>query len=111
MKRLVQDMKETMAEYGGVGLAAPQVHEPIRLAVLEFDSENPRYRVEGEQPLLVVFNTRITVLDKTPSGFWKAASLCLACAVTWSGPRRSKSNTSTSAPNRSRSWQKGSWPP
>src|SRR5256885_1281288 len=35
MRRLVRDMIETMHEYGGVGLAAPQVHESIRLAIIE----------------------------------------------------------------------------
>lgn len=31
--RLVADMIETMRDAGGVGLAAPQVHEPLRLIV------------------------------------------------------------------------------
>ena len=60
-----------MVEYGGVGLAAPQVHEPVRLALIEFEQDNERYEVGQEQPLLVVFNTRVTVLDETPSGFWE----------------------------------------
>ena len=34
-QRLIEDMVETMYEYHGVGLAAPQVHLPIQLAVLE----------------------------------------------------------------------------
>jgi peptide deformylase len=32
-QRLVEDMIETMREYSGVGLAAPQVHEDLRLFV------------------------------------------------------------------------------
>jgi peptide deformylase len=31
MRRLVRDMAETLADSGGVGLAAPQVHVPLRL--------------------------------------------------------------------------------
>ena len=69
--RLVEDMIETMHEYGGVGLAAPQVHESVRLAVLEFDQDNERYDVAKAQPLLVVFNAHVTVLDATPFGFWE----------------------------------------
>jgi peptide deformylase len=69
--RLVEDMIETMHEYGGVGLAAPQVHEPVRLAVLEFDQDNERYEVARGQPLLVVFNAHVTVLEETPFGFWE----------------------------------------
>ncbi len=74
MRRLVRDMVETMHEYGGVGLAAPQVHESIRLAIIEFDGDDERYqhpdKDEG-QPLLVIWNARVKVLDATPSGFWE----------------------------------------
>lgn len=71
MKRLVRDMIETMHEYGGVGLAAPQVHESVRLAVIEFDAGNGRYENDDGQPLLVIFNARVKVLDETLSGFWE----------------------------------------
>jgi peptide deformylase len=71
MKRLVVDMIDTMHEYGGVGLAAPQVHEPLRLAVIEVSELNERYQVQGAQPLLVIFNAKVTVLDPTPYGFWE----------------------------------------
>ena len=43
IKRLVRDMIETMHEYSGVGLAAPQMHEPVRLSVIEYDAGNNRY--------------------------------------------------------------------
>ncbi len=33
IRRLVADMAETMADAGGIGLAAPQVHVPLRLFV------------------------------------------------------------------------------
>jgi peptide deformylase len=69
--RLVADMIETMHEYGGVGLAAPQVHEPLRLAVIEVQTDNERYDVDAAQPLLVVFNAKVTVLDPSPHGFWE----------------------------------------
>lgn len=71
MRRLLKDMVETMHEYGGVGLAAPQVHESVRLAIIEFGEDNGRYETQGGQPLLVIFNARIKVLDPTPSGFWE----------------------------------------
>ena len=70
-RRLVADMRETMNEYGGVGIAAPQVHEPIRIALIEFGSDNPRYPVDDAQPLVVLFNARVTVLDETLSGYWE----------------------------------------
>src|SRR6185369_13905925 len=33
IQQLIDDMFETMAEYSGIGLAAPQVHESVRLFV------------------------------------------------------------------------------
>ena len=36
IQQLIDDMFETMTEYQGVGLAAPQVHESIRLFVAGF---------------------------------------------------------------------------
>jgi peptide deformylase len=38
LQKLIDDMIETMAEYHGVGLAAPQVHEQLRLFVALLDS-------------------------------------------------------------------------
>ncbi len=40
LQKLIDDMIETMAEYHGVGLAAPQVHEGVRLFVATFDTED-----------------------------------------------------------------------
>ena len=71
IRRLVLDMRSTMEEYGGVGLAAPQVHEPVRLALIEFSADATRYDAAEAQPLLVLFNARVTVLDEAPSGFWE----------------------------------------
>ena len=41
LQRLIDDMMDTMAEYHGVGLAAPQVHEELRLFVVAFDPTRP----------------------------------------------------------------------
>ena len=79
-RRLVRDLRETMEEYAGVGLAAPQVHEPVRLAVIEFDREDAERDLEGEGRgegkgeegvSFTVFNPRTTVLDPSPAGFWE----------------------------------------
>ena len=35
IQRLIDDMMQTMVEYHGVGLAAPQVHEELRLFVAQ----------------------------------------------------------------------------
>ena len=39
LQKLIDDMIETMHEYHGVGLAAPQVHEGLRLFVALLDEE------------------------------------------------------------------------
>jgi len=39
MQKLIDDMIETMHEYHGVGLAAPQVHEGVRLFVALLDED------------------------------------------------------------------------
>ena len=68
---LVEDMMETMEEYGGIGLAAPQVHESLQLAIIGFDNENQRYPGLAEQEMLVLCNPVITVLDPEVQTFWE----------------------------------------
>jgi peptide deformylase len=63
-QRLIDDMVETMYEYHGVGLAAPQVHLPIQLAVLEVRN-HPRYPDMPEVPLTVLINPEVTILDRS----------------------------------------------
>jgi len=65
IQTLIDNMIETMVEYTGVGLAAPQVHESLSLAVIE--SQSPR----GEIPLTVLVNPSLTVLDETPLEDWE----------------------------------------
>ena len=70
-RRLVEDMRETMAEYAGVGLAAPQVHEPVRIAIIEFDPGDAERDLDEGQASFTVFNPKTTVLDPTPEGYWE----------------------------------------
>lgn len=52
-ERLVHDMVETMIEYEGVGLAAPQVHESVRLVVwVPPDAENVEVLINPELEVL-----------------------------------------------------------
>jgi peptide deformylase len=69
--RLVADMIDTMDEYDGIGLAAPQVHQSVRLALLGFEDDSARYPGMGKQDLLVLINPVVTVLDPTLQGFWE----------------------------------------
>ncbi|MDZ4662990.1 MAG: peptide deformylase [Pseudomonadota bacterium] len=71
VQRLIDDMIETMHEYDGVGLAAPQVHESLRISVIEFDLDNERYKDSGVQSLIVCINPKVKVLDKKTHGYWE----------------------------------------
>jgi len=53
IRALIDDMAETMYDAPGVGLAAPQVGVPLRLAVIDASTE------EHKMPLLVLINPEI----------------------------------------------------
>lgn len=55
----VDDMIDTMREYDGAGLAAPQVHESLRVVVIE-SMDNPRYPDADQIPLTVLVNPKLT---------------------------------------------------
>jgi peptide deformylase len=57
-QQLVSDMIDTMRDASGAGIAANQVHEPVRLCVIEVD-KNPRYPYKPDWPLTVLVNPRV----------------------------------------------------
>ncbi len=67
---LLDDMVDTMREYRGVGLAAPQVHLSIQVAVLEV-SHHPRYQEMPQVPLTYLINPQVTVLDASSVDDWE----------------------------------------
>ncbi len=69
-QRLIDDMIETMHEYIGVGLAAPQVHVSRQLAVLQVD-KHPRYPDVSPVPLTVLINPRLSVLSEQRGELWE----------------------------------------
>ena len=60
---LVDDMIETMRAANGAGLAANQVGEKLRIAVVEVREGNPRYPYKPPVPLTVIVNPVIEPLD------------------------------------------------
>ena len=70
IQKLIDDMIETMKEYDGVGLAAVQVHEPKKIAVLEV-TDNPRYPNKPRVPLCVLVNPKITPLSEEIEEDWE----------------------------------------
>jgi peptide deformylase len=69
LDRLVENMIETMHEYDGVGLAAPQVHIGLRVAVIEVPGSDGRAR--EAVPLTVLLNPRITALGPQVLEGWE----------------------------------------
>ena len=69
---LIDDMFETMREYSGIGLAAPQVHQPLRIfvaGVREAGSTAP-FTDDEDMPLVVLVNPEIVPEgDETESGW------------------------------------------
>jgi peptide deformylase len=61
-QRLLDDMVETMHEYDGVGVAAPQVHVSLRVAVLEVPGRDGRGGRKGV-PLTFLINPKVTPLS------------------------------------------------
>jgi peptide deformylase len=55
IQRLVDDMIETMRDARGAGIAATQVHESVRVCVVEV-ADNPRYPYKPNWPLTVLVN-------------------------------------------------------
>ncbi len=55
----LEDLVQTMRDADGVGIAAPQVHIPLRAIVIEVDPQNPRYPGYPTIPLTVLINPQI----------------------------------------------------
>jgi peptide deformylase len=67
-QKLIDDMIETMREYEGIGLAAPQVHEHVRLAIIGIEEgrgDNRAIRV------LPVVNPEITPIGSETAEDWE----------------------------------------
>jgi peptide deformylase len=72
VRRLVDDMIETMADAGGTGLAAPQVHAPLRLVVFFVGPERlTDLPGDTEQDLTVLINPVIEPLGSEQAFGWE----------------------------------------
>lgn len=71
IQTLIRDMIDTMREYNGVGLAAPQVHVSKQIAVMEIADDNPRYPDQNSVPVTVFINPVITPLTEDTLEVWE----------------------------------------
>jgi peptide deformylase len=76
VQKLIDDMFDTMREYQGVGLAAPQVHEAIRVFVAGFApaarGEDDQEEDQTEQvPLMALINPEIAFVGDEIEEDWE----------------------------------------
>jgi peptide deformylase len=78
IRRLVNDMVETMIDANGAGLAAPQVHVPLRVVVFQAPGERTQdpglseeERFDHTAPLTVLINPEIAVMGTNLQGGWE----------------------------------------
>jgi peptide deformylase len=74
VQRLIDDMLETMTEYSGIGLAAPQVHESLRIFVAGLrQSDEPLVDLTGQQdmPLIVAVNPELSMVGEEAEHGWE----------------------------------------
>ena len=65
VQQLIDDLFETMNEYAGIGLAAPQVHESLRLFVAGVDDP------DGGLPPVVMINPEIEPVGPAEEEDWE----------------------------------------
>ncbi len=70
MRALVRDMTDTMAEAGGVGLAAPQIGVSLQLVIFGFESSE-RYPEADAVPFTILANPVLTPLDSAMEEGWE----------------------------------------
>jgi peptide deformylase len=70
VQKLIDDMIDTMLEYNGAGLAAPQVHETTRLFVARMVTDDDDEE-GGGQPILAILNPEIVPAGRAVEQDWE----------------------------------------
>jgi peptide deformylase len=70
-QKLIDDMLETMREYDGIGLAAPQVHEGVRLVMVGIDEDREGQSRETPIPILALINPEIRPVGREVVEDWE----------------------------------------
>ena len=77
VKILVRDMIDTIAEANGAGLAAPQIHESLRVVVFQAPGDTDPGEADGGEsfsstaPLTVLINPEIELLSPVDAEGWE----------------------------------------
>ena len=74
IQKLIDDMFETMREYGGIGLAAPQIHEGLRVFVAGLrppDAAAGELNDDTDMPFITLINPQITPVGNEVISGWE----------------------------------------
>ena len=73
VQRLIDDMFETMREYSGIGLAAPQVHSGLRVFVAGLREGDVGQAVpdDGEMPFMALINPELAMVGEATDEGWE----------------------------------------
>jgi peptide deformylase len=70
VQKLIDDMIDTMVEYHGVGLAAPQIHESLRIFAAALDAGEDDGK-DGEAEPVVLINPEVIVVGSETVEDWE----------------------------------------
>ena len=71
VQRLIDDMFDTMHEYQGIGLAAPQIHVSVRLFVAGMPPDPDEEPDPDQVPEMALINPEITVVGRETAEDWE----------------------------------------
>lgn len=81
LKRLIQDLKDTLESQPGAAIAAPQIGSLKRVVVVKFGQNDD----DEEQPMLTLVNPKIIAAGELEAGF--DGCLSIPDIYTWDTPR------------------------
>jgi peptide deformylase len=70
LENLLADMRDTMRDLNGAGLAAPQIGVGLRVVIFGFE-QSPRYPEADPVPFTVLINPRLTPLGEVQEEDWE----------------------------------------
>ena len=80
LEELLDDMRDTMRDADGAGLAAPQIGVPLRVVIFSVEA-NPRYPDAEPVPYTELVNPVLTPLADEEEDGWEGACRCLDSAA------------------------------
>jgi peptide deformylase len=71
LSQLLTDLADTMRAENGIGIAAPQIGEGVRVALIEIEEASTRYPDMTPTALTTFINPEVTVLDPAEQSYWE----------------------------------------